>query len=244
MTWTPQTHSLLAYFAMLVADDDDFPLLETVASLAMDEYPDLDLNLVPNALDRLVQRLHRRVPAKAAPVERLRVLNQYFFVDLGFNSLDLQAHGVSFPGHFLCKLVLPEGQVVVDPFAGATLSREDLSERAEPFKVQFGLTGDNDAPVDSFLQPASNRDIVVRVLSNLREIHRSHDDSQRELAVHERLVLVSPKRWEYRRDRGLCAARLGDKRSAARDLSVYLREVPTAPDAPQVRAALLQLQQS
>ena len=281
MTWTPQTHSPLAYFAMLVADDDDFPLLETVASLAMDEYPDLDLNVVPNALDRLVQRLHRRVPAKAAPVERLRVLNQYFFVDLGFqgnlnnyydpdnsyvhqvlatrrgipislaviwlelaNSLDLQAHGVSFPGHFLCKLALPEGQVVVDPFAGATLSREDLSERAEPFKAQFGLTGDNDAPVDSFLQPASNRDIVVRVLSNLREIHRSHDDSQRELAVHERLVLVSPKRWEYRRDRGLCAARLGDKRSAARDLSVYLREVPTAPDAPQVSAALLQLQQS
>ena len=280
MTWTPQAQSPLGYFAMLVADDTDLPLLETVASLAMDEYPELDVGLVPNALDQLVERLHRRVPSKAAPVDRLRALNQFFFVDLGFqgnlnnyydpdnsylhvvlatrrgipislaviwlelaNSLDLTAHGVSFPGHFLCKLALPEGQVIVDPFGGASLSREELSERAEPFKTQFGLTGADDAPVDLFLQPASNRDIVVRVLSNLREIHRSHDDPQRELAVHQRLVLVSPRHWEYRRDRGLCAAGLGDRQSAMRDLEVYLREVPNAPDLAQVSAALLQLQQ-
>lgn len=279
MSWMPQPQSPLAYFAMLVADDSDLPLLETVASLAMDDYPDLDLEVVPNAMDQLVERLHRRVLAQAAPVERLRALNQFFFVDLGFQgnvnnyydpdnsyvhqvlatrrgipislaviwlelaaSLDLQAQGVSFPGHFLCKLSLPEGQVVLDPFVGNTLSREELSERAEPFKRQFGLTGDDDAPIDLFLLPASNRDIVIRVLSNLREVHRSHDDAQREMAVHERLVLVSPRHWEYRRDRGLCAARLGDRHSAQRDLQTYLREVPNAPDTAQVSAALLGLQ--
>ncbi|UFS56274.1 tetratricopeptide repeat protein [Comamonadaceae bacterium M7527] len=80
------------------------------------------------------------------------------------------------------------------------------------------------------------------MLSNLREIHKSQDDAPRELCVHERLVLLSPRRWEYRRDRGLCAARLGDKHSAVRDLETYLREAPGAPDAAQVSAALLQLQ--
>lgn len=279
MKWMPSTQSALGYFAMLVADESDLPLLETVASLAMDEYPELDVAGVPNAVDQLIERLHRRVPAQAKPVDRLRALNQFFFVDLGFQgnlnnyydpdnsylhavlatrrgipislaviwlelaaSLDLVAHGVSFPGHFLCKLALPEGQVIVDPLGGMSLSREELSERAEPFKAQFGMTGADDAPVDLFLQPASNHDIVARVLSNLREIHKSQDDALRELCVHERLVLLSPRHWEYRRDRGLCAARVGDRLSAIRDLETYLREAPAAPDAAQVVAVLSRLQ--
>jgi regulator of sirC expression with transglutaminase-like and TPR domain len=276
--WSPTPSSTLEYFAMLVADPTDLPLLEAAASLALDEYPDLSIQMVPNAVDQLVGRLHRRLPADAAPIARVRALNHFFYNDLGFrgnlnnyydpdnsyvhlvlstrmgipislavlwlelaHSLDLNAGGVSFPGHFLCKVSLSEGQVILDPFSGETLGREAVSERLQPFKRAHGLPEDDEAPLDLFLQPATASEILHRMLLNLREIHRSHDDAQRELAVHERLVILSPEAWELRRDRGLCAARLGDKRKAVRDLEVYLHHVQDAPDRAQVSAALSQL---
>jgi hypothetical protein len=51
----------LEYFANLVASDDQFPLLEAAASLAMDEYPELDVQRVPGEMDLLLARLKRRV---------------------------------------------------------------------------------------------------------------------------------------------------------------------------------------
>ncbi|HZF84360.1 MAG TPA: transglutaminase family protein, partial [Burkholderiaceae bacterium] len=74
----------LAYFTALVQSDDHFPLLEAAASLAQDEYPDLDVQQVLGDVDQLLARLKRRLPADAAPLARLRALNQFFFHDLSF----------------------------------------------------------------------------------------------------------------------------------------------------------------
>ena len=61
-----------------------FPLLEAAASLAQDEYPELDVQQVLGDVDQLLARLKRRLPADAAPLQRLRALNQFFFHDLSF----------------------------------------------------------------------------------------------------------------------------------------------------------------
>jgi regulator of sirC expression with transglutaminase-like and TPR domain len=53
----------------------------------------------------------------------------------------LQAQGMSFPGHFLVKLHMPRGEVMIDPFTGQSLSREDLDERLLPYRRQRGLVG-------------------------------------------------------------------------------------------------------
>lgn len=74
----------LEYFASLVQSDDQFPLLEAAASLAQDEYPDMDVAQVLGDVDQLLARLKRRLPADAAPLARLRALNQFFFHDLSF----------------------------------------------------------------------------------------------------------------------------------------------------------------
>ena len=76
----------LQYFAALVADDTAFPLLEAAASLAQDEYPEMDVQQVLNEVDRLLDRLKRRLPDEADPdpLQRLRALNQLFYRDLGF----------------------------------------------------------------------------------------------------------------------------------------------------------------
>jgi regulator of sirC expression with transglutaminase-like and TPR domain len=149
------TPTPLEYFASLVQSDDHFPLLEAAVSLAQDEYPDLDVQQVLGDVDQLLARLKRRLPADAAPLQKLRTLNQFFFRDLSFGGnvndyydpdnsylnavlrtrgipislavlwmelaqgLGLHARGVAFPGHFMVKVNLPKGQVVIDPFTAS-----------------------------------------------------------------------------------------------------------------------------
>ena len=75
----------LEYFSSLVASDEQFPLLEAAASLAMDEYPDLDVQQVPGLIDQLSARLRRRVHATADTAQRFERLNRFFYRDLGFS---------------------------------------------------------------------------------------------------------------------------------------------------------------
>ena len=148
--------------------------------------------------------------------------------------IGLTARGVSFPGHFLIKLRMQTGQqhgeVVIDPFTGHSLSREELDELLAPYKRNRGLLGDFDAPLGLFLQAAPARDVVARLLRNLKEIHRSAEDWPRLLAVQQRLVILLPQAWEERRDRGLTYAELGVDEAAMKDLSAYLEHVAEAAD--------------
>lgn len=273
--------SPLDYFAALVREDDGFPLLEATAAIAMDEYADLDVQTVLGDIDQLLARLRRRLPTDAGPLQRLRLLNQFFYHDLGFGGninhyydpensylnvvlrtrrgipitlailwlelaqgLALQARGINFPGHFMVKVNLPQGQVVIDPFTGQSLSREDLSERLEPYKRRNGLVDDFDVPVGLYLQSAQPRDILARVLRNLKEIHRTQEDWQRLIAVQDRLVLLLPEDWAERRDRGLAWAELGHADRAVPDLEAYLAHSEDAEDADAVSLRLSELRRA
>ena len=152
----------------------------------------------------------------------------------------LRAAGVSFPGHFLVKLHLPAGEVVLDPFDGRSLSREALDERLAPYLRQQGLVGDFEVPLALFLQAAAPRDVIARLLRNLKEIHLNAGDAPRLLAVLQRLVILLPQAWEERRDRAFVLAELGQAAQAAQDLDAYLSHRPAAPDAPALRRRLLQ----
>ncbi len=281
MPWQFEAPSPLDYFRSLVRSDDHFPLLEAAASLALDEYPDLDVQQVLHEVDGLLERLRRRIPADAPHLHRLRTLNQFFFNDLGFGGnfndfsdpdnsyvhavlrtrrgiqislavlwlelaqgLGLKARGVCFPGHFMVKVQLPKGQVVMDPFTGQSLSAEELSERLEPYKRRSGLTGEFDVPLGLYLQSAPPRDILARMLRNLKEIHRSEQDNERLLAVQERLVALLPEAWPDYRDRGLVHADRGQAALAAEDLQVYLAHAEDALDRDYVAERLADLRRA
>jgi regulator of sirC expression with transglutaminase-like and TPR domain len=270
--------SMLAYFASLVAEDAGFALLEAAICVAQDDTPGLDPQAVLGEIDRIAGKLKARLPADAPPLRRLRALNQYFFVELGFagnlnnyydrrnshihevlvtrrgipitlaliyielaGQLGLKAQGVSFPGHFLIKLRLPQGEVVIDPFNGRSLSRDALDERLQPYRARHGLEGDFETPLGLFLQAAPPRDILARLLHNLKEIHRSNEDWPRLLAVLQRLVVVLPQAMDERRDRGLTWAELGRPAEAADDLAAYLAARPDANDAAALRERLAEL---
>jgi regulator of sirC expression with transglutaminase-like and TPR domain len=157
------------------------------------------------------------------------------------NQIGLAARGVAFPGHFLIKLRMPRGEVVIDPLNGQSLSRDALDERLNPYRRRHGLVGDFEVPLDLFLQAAAPRDVVARMLRNLKEIHRTAQDWLRLLRVQHRLVILLPETWEERRDRGLAHAELGQYALAADDLAAYLQHCPNAADASALRVRLSDL---
>jgi regulator of sirC expression with transglutaminase-like and TPR domain len=155
--------------------------------------------------------------------------------------IGLEARGVSFPGHFLIKLKMPQGEVVLDPFNGRSLSRDDLDERIAPYRRRHGLVGDAEVPLGLFLQTATARAVVARVLRNLKEIHRGAEDWGRLLPVLDRLVVLLPDDAQERRDRGLVRAEIGDLEGAVDDLAAYVGHSPHADDARAINDRLAEL---
>jgi len=272
------TPTALEYFASLVADDASLSVLEAAIALAHDDYPALDCQTVLAEIDALAARLKTRIAPDAAPMQRLRLLNRFFFQELGFagnvndyydaknsylhsvlqtrrgipitlaglyveiaGQIGLSASGISFPGHFLVKLRMPQGEVVIDPFTGQSLSRDALDALLVPYRRREGLPGSSPVPLALFLHAATPREIIARMLRNLKEIHRSSDDWPRLFAVLQRLVILLPEAWEERRDRGLAAARLGVVKTAVADLSAYLEHVPHAGDRFAITERLIEL---
>ena len=158
--------------------------------------------------------------------------------------LGLKARGVNFPGHFMVKVNLPNGQVVIDPFTGQSLSREDLSERLEPYKRRNGLVDDFDVPVGLYLQAATPREILARLLRNLKEIHRTQEDWLRLIAVLDRLLILLPDAWIEYRDRGLAWAEMGDVRLAVGDLETYVEHADDTLDRDAIDQRLQELRRA
>jgi regulator of sirC expression with transglutaminase-like and TPR domain len=161
--------------------------------------------------------------------------------------LGLQARGISFPGHFLVKISLQGGLVVLDPLTGDSLGVDNLAERLGPFRETIGAASgadldDGETPLGLYLQDCPPRDLLARMLRNLKEIFRSQEDWPRMLNVLERLVVLLPEAWSERRDRGLVFAELGQKPEALRDLQIYLQAEPSAPDHDALRNRIDELE--
>jgi regulator of sirC expression with transglutaminase-like and TPR domain len=155
-------------------------------------------------------------------------------------ALNLQAQGISFPGHFLVKVTLEGGLVVLDPLTGESLGLDSLSDRLSPYRApedQFAAPDldEGETPLGLYLQACPPRDMLARMLRNLKEIFRSQEDWPRMLQVLERLVVLLPEAWDERRDRGLVHAELGHVHEALQDLRQYLAAVPAAPDTAALR---------
>jgi len=165
------------------------------------------------------------------------------YMELG-RRIGLPLEGVSFPGHFLVRLRLRGGTLVLDPFAGGTPQSEaELRERLQRV-IPEGAAGGVapvELPLDQFLEPASNRQILARVLRNLKGIYREKDKPERMLEVLNRMLVVAPDASSELRDRGYVYQRLECWRPALKDLSDYVEREPEAPDLYDVRVKLMEL---
>ena len=156
--------------------------------------------------------------------------------------LGLNLKGVSFPGHFLVKLIVTRGNLVLDPFAGGEAQSEaELRQRLAKV-LPSGQAGN--VPLDSYLEAATPRQIVARILRNLKNIYLQTNKLENALAVMHRMLLVVPESAEELRDRGMIYQQLECYRAALSDLQNYLRRRPEAPDAGDIHAKAVELRQA
>jgi regulator of sirC expression with transglutaminase-like and TPR domain len=165
------------------------------------------------------------------------------YLEIG-RRIGLPLEGVSFPGHFLVRLQLRGSLLVLDPFSGGEPQSEaDLRARLRRV-IPEGATGPvplEELPLEQFLEPAGKRQILARLLRNLKGIYREADKPERLLEVLNRMRVVAPEAHGELRERGLLYQRLECYRAALKDLADYAALEPDAPDAEEMRARVLDL---
>jgi len=141
-----------------------------------------------------------------------------------------QAVGIGLPGHFIVRVRWQNRDLLVDPYhGGEIISEEDCRE------LVGRTTGRPSLFRRELLHGANGRQMLSRLLLNLKHIHLERQDYARSLGVVERLLMLSPNDPGEIRDRGLLKAHLGRPGAAIADLETYLTRSPKAPDAESVR---------
>ena len=141
----------------------------------------------------------------------------------------LRAHGVGFPGHFLAKCIVSDGDILVDCFNARTLSREDCQSLLDSFSPGQGAVS------DAMLEIASPRDILSRMLSNLRRIHAGRGDFARAVRWIDMDLELRPGAPHNLRERGMLFVQMEQFGKALVDLERYVILLPESQDTPQIR---------
>ncbi|VAW59913.1 Protein sirB1 [hydrothermal vent metagenome] len=101
------------------------------------------------------------------------------YIELG-HALGLPLCGVQFPGHFLVKLEISDGAIVIDPyFGGISLNEEDIEERLQEY---YGPQTSK-SHSHGVLASSSNKDIILRVLRNLRNLYMQDGKWEKSLPI-------------------------------------------------------------
>ncbi len=246
-------------------------LTEAALLIAAEAYPGLDLDQYRRTLDDLASGAAPGLRAAGSDLDRVRALIAYLAGEQRFSGnqadyydrrnsfltdvldrrtgipitlalvyievarrLDLPVVGVGFPGHFLAKYA-GAVDVVFDPFFGRVLSEPDCAARLH---AALGAA----APFDRrHLRAATPREILVRILRNLKHIHLQAREFEAALTCSDRILLVEPGLAAELRDRGLLYQQLDCLSAARADLERFLELAPHDDGAAVVRERLIAL---
>jgi regulator of sirC expression with transglutaminase-like and TPR domain len=151
------------------------------------------------------------------------------FLEVGRRA-GLEAVGVSYPSHFLVKYVDDGREWIVDPFHGG----EELS--GEHFRAHLRTRESTPAQaIEYFLAGVTRRQILARMLANLKAIYAQRQDHERALRIQDYTLALTPWSFEEIRDRGLLRERTGDPAGALQDLETYLEHAGEAKDIAVIR---------
>lgn len=147
--------------------------------------------------------------------------------------LGLPLEGVNFPGHFLVRYRGDAVDLLIDPFDAGKVRFADQAQ-----ELLDQLYGGMVRVQDSFLRSADRREMLVRLLSNLKGVYVNVGDHARALAVVERLLVIQPDSRADLRARGLILARMGRRDEAVAQLQQYLDLTPGAGDIDRIRGMM------
>lgn len=143
--------------------------------------------------------------------EGLPIVLATIYIAVG-RRLGLEIEGVNFPGHFVARVRLGEGEeVYVDPFAGAVVGERDLAQQLRRYQGTEATLG------REHLAAAPTRAMVVRMLGNLKIVHLRAGDLARALEYCDWIVELMPRSPRELRDRALILEQLQAFEAAAKD---------------------------
>jgi len=259
------------FIELVRASDHDFNLAEAALLIAAEAYPGLDIDRYVRALDDLAAAAEPALRGAGSEAERVQRLVRFLTRDAQFHGNDddyydrrnsflnevldrrtgipitlaivymevarrlgLPIVGVSFPGHFLIKYS-GSPELVVDPFFGQFLSQTQCEQRLR------AVLGPSARLEPAHLEAASPREIVVRMLRNLKQVYERARELEGALGCSERILLVEPELVQELRDRGLLYEQLECYAAARADLERFLTLAPDDPSADAVRQHLIEL---
>ena len=150
--------------------------------------------------------------------------------------LNLPVSGVGMPGHFVVKYANRTEEFFLDPFnGGQILTREDCRARIQ------NRYGDSIQFDERLLERVTNRQILSRMLNNLKVIYLKAQAFDKGLAIVDMMLMTDPHDIEQFRDRGLLRLQLRQFEGAARDLDHYLRNSTNPEDRDEVEEHLREL---
>lgn len=135
--------------------------------------------------------------------------------------LGLDLEGVNFPHHFLVRFRGESMSLLIDAYDGGEIRFEDQAQELLD-RVYGGMVRLRPA----FLAAASRRDMLARLLTNLKGVYLNAHDDERAISAVERLLLIRPEAIAERKTLGLLLARRGRGDEALHHLTEYLRSLP------------------
>ena len=223
----------LAYRLRLrIAEDETIPGRIS----ALNQFLFGDLGFAPNSEDYYDPRnsfLNEVLERRTGIPLTLSVI----YMELG-RKIGLPLQGVSYPGHFLVKCAVPEGALVLDPYSGGiSLGLQDLQKRLR--EVRGGEV--SRAIVAELLVSASNKEIIVRLLRNLKAIYLRGHDLDKALPIMDWIIATMPEQTPELRDRGMIYQELECPRAALADFEAYLDLLPGGEDTEDIRERIIEL---
>lgn len=246
------------------------PLLDVAFKIALDEYPNLDIDSYKSEIKMLTRDC--LLPNGKGLELKLKAFTRHFCHILGFqgNSKDyydpansflnqvidrrlgipitlgvlamamgeqmgLRIFGIGLPGHFINQACEGDQAIFFDVFhGGKILQPEDFELLGQD------ATGSKIIPVQQFLQPMSNAQIIIRMLTNLRLIYASQGDLPRSIRTLERLSQILPGEASFQKELGFKLIKANQPARALKHLAKYQIMVPPAVEDEEFREALHQ----
>jgi regulator of sirC expression with transglutaminase-like and TPR domain len=243
---------------VIAARREQIDIAHAALVYAREAYPDLDVDSYLRRLDEMADavrpRLNQRHPISAFRDflfgelgfrgnqedyfdPRNSFLNQVMDRRMGIpitlsviylelaRRLELPVVGIGLPGHFIVRYDGDQEPIYIDPFnGGVTMNLEDCRQRVTeisngrlPFKA-------------SFLEPLTARQVLTRMLRNLKGVYVARGEFDAAVSVVEKMILLNPSVTEEIRDLGVLYYYAGRKLKAIGCLERYVELSPKAED--------------
>jgi regulator of sirC expression with transglutaminase-like and TPR domain len=253
---------------LIAQPETDIDLARGALAIATDGRPEIDSTTTLAALDDLAERVRLRLDVGDAETHVIDRLQDVLFRESGFRGptaaeyhdpraslldavvarriglpislaivelevawrIGLRLVGIGLPGHFI---VGAPGGILLDP--------ADDGRRLTPDDCQALLRrsiGDGILFHSGMLRPNTKREILARVLRNLRSAYLAARDWPAALGIIDLLGVIEPTDPDHGRDRGLLLGRMGRFNEAVVALGRYLQERPDGHDVDDVRQVL------